>query len=277
MGHNCFTDLIYLYAAFIGPLPERVEDFQKQIHEMFPVVLDTKYLFTHNCGNMNPVSSLDSIEEELRTQVYPRIETHKAYGKYEDDEPLHEAGYDSLLTARVMILLSAKLEAQGMYVPERVAAAPMQQSPNRPPDNVILTDAAKKVQRDTGMVTPMAPSRFATRTLYEALADMEDVTSVPSGALVKDDDSGITEAEFSNVRAGASGLANPKVLDPTASPFRHSADMEKEVRSKQVERAREIDKQMPPFDSGFWRVYANKLRIFGTVEGMLDLDPERSK
>ena len=32
---------------------------------------------------------------------------------------------------------------------------------------------------------------------------------------------------------------------------------------------------MPPFSSDFWRVYGNKLRVFGTVEGVCDLNPER--
>lgn len=38
--------------------------------------------------------------------------------KYLSGEYFHEAGYDSYLTARVMILLSVKLEAEGMYVGE---------------------------------------------------------------------------------------------------------------------------------------------------------------
>ena len=32
-----------------------------------------------------------------------------------------------------------------------------------------------------------------------------------------------------------------------------------------------IVNMMPPLETDFWRVYANKLRLFGTVEGMLSL------
>ena len=37
VGHNLFTDLVNLYQALLGPLPEQVEDFQRAIHELFPL------------------------------------------------------------------------------------------------------------------------------------------------------------------------------------------------------------------------------------------------
>jgi hypothetical protein len=37
VGHNLFTDLIYLYRVFLGTLPEQVEDFQRVLHELFPL------------------------------------------------------------------------------------------------------------------------------------------------------------------------------------------------------------------------------------------------
>jgi poly(A)-specific ribonuclease len=30
---------------------------------------------------------------------------------------------------------------------------------------------------------------------------------------------------------------------------------------------------MPRFGTEFWRIYGNKLRVFGTSEGLFDLDP----
>src|ERR1700712_4947918 len=47
VGHNLFTDLVFIYSAFIGKLPDTVEDFQARIHNLFPYVIDTKYLATH--------------------------------------------------------------------------------------------------------------------------------------------------------------------------------------------------------------------------------------
>jgi poly(A)-specific ribonuclease len=37
VGHNLFTDLIYLHTQFIGPLDDSVEDFQESIHRLFPL------------------------------------------------------------------------------------------------------------------------------------------------------------------------------------------------------------------------------------------------
>lgn len=54
VGHNLFTDLCFLYKTFIGNLPAGVGDFQSQIHSLFPFVIDTKYLATHNSDAMNP-------------------------------------------------------------------------------------------------------------------------------------------------------------------------------------------------------------------------------
>ena len=73
VGHNLFTDLVYLYQCFIGELPQTAVEFSLRIHQLFPVIVDTKYMATHNCGNINPASSLDQIEEGLRTQTTPKL------------------------------------------------------------------------------------------------------------------------------------------------------------------------------------------------------------
>lgn len=62
VGHNLFLDLIYFHACFFGPLPDKVEDFQRTIHEMFPRIIDTKYLATHN---IEPPALAGSSLEEL--------------------------------------------------------------------------------------------------------------------------------------------------------------------------------------------------------------------
>ena len=54
----------------------------------------------------------------MRVSVYQALnlpETHPHFTKYSKNKSFHEAGYDSCLTAFVMILLSAKLEAAGSY------------------------------------------------------------------------------------------------------------------------------------------------------------------
>jgi poly(A)-specific ribonuclease len=73
VGHNLFTDLIYFYQCFIGTLPDTVEEFRARIHDLFPIIVDTKYMATHNCGNINPKSSLEDIEEILQVEAVPQI------------------------------------------------------------------------------------------------------------------------------------------------------------------------------------------------------------
>lgn len=72
-GHNVFTDLVNMYKCFIGPLPESVEVFAQQIHEIFPTIIDTKYMATSNCGSLNPASSLQDVHRALMEEGFPIV------------------------------------------------------------------------------------------------------------------------------------------------------------------------------------------------------------
>jgi hypothetical protein len=73
VGHNIFTDLVYLYRCFFGPLPDKIEDFQVIAHELFPILMDTKYMATHDCGSITPKSSLSEINDSLLRIKTPKI------------------------------------------------------------------------------------------------------------------------------------------------------------------------------------------------------------
>ena len=74
VGHNLFLDLIYFYTFFFGPLPDRVEGFQKTIAQLFPLVFDTKYL-ADKINDNSPLyrSSLQEIDQELSKLPLPII------------------------------------------------------------------------------------------------------------------------------------------------------------------------------------------------------------
>lgn len=74
VGHNLFLDLIYFYTLFFGPLPDRVEGFQKIIAQLFPLVVDTKYL-ADKINDNSPLynSSLQDIDRELSKLPVPMI------------------------------------------------------------------------------------------------------------------------------------------------------------------------------------------------------------
>jgi hypothetical protein len=115
VGHNCFTDLVYLYSCFIGQLPDRVEDFQEIIRKMFPAVVDTKFIASFGKGWHS--TSLQDVELELQADGpgVPLVEIPVDFDRYAVGQRLHEAGYDSLLTARIAIILSAKLEKEAKF------------------------------------------------------------------------------------------------------------------------------------------------------------------
>jgi len=73
VGHNLFLDLVYLYRTFIGPLPDTIEGFTAAIHGLFPTIVDTKYMATYNCGDINPMSTLQQTAEQLEHLQKPII------------------------------------------------------------------------------------------------------------------------------------------------------------------------------------------------------------
>jgi hypothetical protein len=44
IGHNAFTDLVFLYQQFIGDLPQKLTSFKKSLSSLFPVIYDTKHI-----------------------------------------------------------------------------------------------------------------------------------------------------------------------------------------------------------------------------------------
>jgi hypothetical protein len=75
VGHNCFMDLVYFYHHFIGKLPDTVEEFKVQVHHVFPLVIDTKYLVTVDGNSSGANSSLGEACKEVARAAIPKIST----------------------------------------------------------------------------------------------------------------------------------------------------------------------------------------------------------
>ncbi|KAI4205563.1 MAG: hypothetical protein LQ350_000342 [Teloschistes chrysophthalmus] len=252
VGHNLFLDLIYFYACFLGPLPARVEDFQKVIHEIFPRIIDTKYLATHSLDNPALArSSLEELDAELSKQQQPAIELHPEHPKYAAAKPSHEAGYDSYLTARVLIRLASKLESSGMYISddeESYHTPPEAQSSEDMNGGVLLvTDGSSPVLHSKGTSSTMSRQSSATSTSTSASKP------TPFSHPTKFDLLGDISSDEDSV------ALSPKEQD--RSSLVKQADPSKG-------NSYEIGGRMPAWDSGFWNVYGNKLRVVGTLEQM---------
>lgn len=245
VGHNCFLDLVYIYRTFIDELPNTVEEFQEKLHKLWPVIVDTKYMSTHNCGDINPASSLEQIAGQLSAQRTPVVDTDVQHTKYNNVEAFHEAGYDSFLTAQVAVRLSAKLEQEGAYV------------------NV-----------NSGHPEVDGPSDISNGIAAVKLDGEEQQMSSENGHVNGNgvDDSSIAINGFTPAadtrnwkREGEKSLGSTAKDDP----FRYQPGKHK-LRHMREEIT--FEGGMPRFGSDFWRVYGNKLRVFGTQEGVCVLD-----
>ncbi|PYH96974.1 CAF1 family ribonuclease [Aspergillus ellipticus CBS 707.79] len=231
VGHNLFTDLIYFCRCFFGPLPDRVEDFQSMAHKLFPVLMDTKYMATHDCGSINPKSSLQEINDSLAAIPTPVIQIHPEHTKYDAQGIDHEAGYDSLLTAQAFIKLSAQLRDRGASgVPAAVPGSqhqPLGQEPKQ------------QVTRDKGSVTLPRRRKSSTIRIMFGSIQVEKVIET---------DEDVTPA------------VSEKRKDETRDMFlgrNNSAEIQQKV---------DLGHLIPRLGARFWDVYGNKLRVFGTDE-----------
>jgi poly(A)-specific ribonuclease len=345
-GHNLFLDLIYFYRTFIGALPDTVDEFGALIHELFPIIVDTKYMATHNCGDINPQSSLEQIAERLAEQQKPAVITHEHHNKYTDTTAFHEAGYDSMLTAEIAVRLSAKLELAGSHgsvepqntippTPPDVDGGGVQLDNNTPsvinsaidsvkgllqspfdllsggqkntPDQQTIKQTAqpsdqqtsedalaaqttelditsndsttntsssnkskkkkkknKKSKATTTSTPPTQGGRFAHATAFDQLQDTLTSTSdedIPTPEEILEFDA--LPSDNDPVVADTDGISEAQAWD-TISVLKEEAKVEWGER--------EVGSVMPDFKSGFWKVYGNKLRVFGTQEGVAVLD-----
>jgi len=240
VGHNCFLDLIYIYRTFIGKLPDTVIEFQQKLHALWPRIVDTKYMSTHNCGDISPVSSLEQIAAQLSDQEKPVIEVDKQHGKYENTEAFHEAGYDSFLTAQIAVRLSSKLEKEGAYV----------DIDHAPANGVVNGIADVKLTEETSTADDHGKDNGTANTIPE-----------PEGFTPSEVGGKWRRKGDPTVRA-TNGPDDPFTVDPTDLTHRH----------RDLEPEQTIDGGMPRLSSDFWRVYGNKLRVFGTEESVCMLD-----
>ncbi|KAK0647316.1 Uncharacterized protein DIS24_g7816 [Lasiodiplodia hormozganensis] len=316
VGHNLFTDILYLYRTFIGPLPLTLEKCRGKLHKLFPLVVDTKYVATHNCGDINPRSSLEEIHHKLRDQDKPTI------------------GYDSFLTALIMIRLSTKLEHDGAYLkdvsladsdddeaydtaeeilPDRSGSPPLSTpnqgmitldgvtelltpaiTPGVDGDQTALmqevapladTDTAqkkasrKKKKKKGGQTNTntKSSSMFSSKNKFEqlAIADTESEGEMADVESEKEEDAEATSESLQNdLLSKRPEKSQVEAVQWGGTTYYSYENEGAAPQSSTVNReATEPMTLMPPFETDFWRVYGNKLRVFGTTESVWKLRP----
>ncbi|KAK2498574.1 hypothetical protein MC885_016917 [Smutsia gigantea] len=105
VGHNMMMDLLHLHEKLFRPLPESYDQFKLNIHNLFPVLIDTKNVTKDIWKELNfpRVSSLSEVYEVLNSDLNPTrnsgpviIHASKCE-KYAETKYPHEAAYDAFL------------------------------------------------------------------------------------------------------------------------------------------------------------------------------------
>ncbi|XP_034525296.1 poly(A)-specific ribonuclease PNLDC1 isoform X2 [Ailuropoda melanoleuca] len=111
VGHNMMMDLLHLHEKFFRPLPESYDQFKLNIHNLFPVLIDTKNVTRDIWKELNfpRVSNLSEVYEVLNSDLNPTknsgpevIHASKCE-KYVETKYPHEAAYDAFLCGSVLL------------------------------------------------------------------------------------------------------------------------------------------------------------------------------
>jgi poly(A)-specific ribonuclease len=214
--------------------------------------------------------------------------------KYLTGKPLHEAGYDSLLTAQVLIRLSAQLRDKPANLKE--ISHPIWPNPNS--NNPSMADPVGmsrclsqitqrgtdgKVDKPVDIDEPStgSPRGVASETLWPGVAGIERSTHRKRPC-----QSPVNWQEPTGITRVGSIFAHPTKFDlltdqteesivlPNFKIMRYSSAPLGEAPSLPAFQEDHLERKemlMPSFGTDFWKAYCNKLRVFGTAEGVCDL------
>jgi len=127
VGHAMICDLLFLFNAVEGKLPETLAEFKRMVNTAFPQTFDTKHLF----------NSLEELQAEFNAQsqyhglkeIYSFLQTKaerklftlgSGFEKYQEEIYAHEAGFDALMTGMClayMQLLEGDASSQANLLP----------------------------------------------------------------------------------------------------------------------------------------------------------------
>ncbi|TKA71389.1 hypothetical protein B0A55_04028, partial [Friedmanniomyces simplex] len=196
------------------------------------------------------------IAAQLDGQREPAIEVAPEHKKYAEVEAFHEAGYDSFLTAQIAVRLSSKLEKEGAYVEVNGNGASsagnvVNHGQANPKSNgwSLATHATTGTTNGKHAGDPALPEVSSLSIADHGTQPEEAFTpSVPGAKWKRHGDPSVP---------ATCGADDPFSYDPKNLTHRYRPEIEGHVEGG-----------MPCFDTDFWRVYGNKLRVFGTEESV---------
>jgi poly(A)-specific ribonuclease len=303
VGHNCFTDLVNFYRCFIGDLPERVEDFGARLHELFPIVLDTKFIA--GIGNKRWAdTSLKAVEDDIGSQELPHLYLPPKFDDYLDTPNYHEAGFDSYVTAKIALKLLGKVKREGKYVKSLAGAPelPVDQTPVNPAleqgDQIKETSIADPESSGQGLVKSVTEVIKAPVAAVKSILIGSDSTAqgesnsrggntTMSTTAQPTDTAVVTKDAQQQKPVPKSGPQQVKGMSTKSNIFDMLDDEPVEVSeedgvaqdlAKEQQRVAEMVQKgllIPGWseDVEFWRSVSNKLQANACLEGILDFSP----
>ncbi|XP_065208665.1 poly(A)-specific ribonuclease PARN-like isoform X2 [Planococcus citri] len=113
VGHNMVLDICHIINRFCLPLPPSYTEFKEIVHQLFPKVIDTKYMCsTSPFKDLIPSSVMDHMMKQLREPPFKLADIEpesSEFGYSETESKAHEAGYDAYMTGLAFITLTAHL------------------------------------------------------------------------------------------------------------------------------------------------------------------------
>ncbi|XP_025157816.1 pre-piRNA 3'-exonuclease trimmer isoform X2 [Harpegnathos saltator] len=130
IGHNVLLDLMFMYQQFYKPLPRKYIDFKNNIHKLFPLIYDTKFLSFELREILDPqekwkTNSLGGLfdyftkfgyysDYDLKYEIYSPVPKIRLNNEliYSDavkaSMKCHTAGWDSYFTGYIFIKMAFK-------------------------------------------------------------------------------------------------------------------------------------------------------------------------
>lgn len=257
VGHNCLTDLINLYRCFIGDLPELVQDFSSKLHDLFPHILDTKYIA--GLGNRRWAdTSLKAVDDDLRSIRAPEIHVPPDFDRCLSGNNYHEAGFDSFVTARIGLKMLAKLPR------ERKDGGDVAQSGAARSDDVTHPDGATLDEYRRFLAGENVHDTTGQPTLGrgDLTKDVQSQDSAPKSVLEK--------VMSMSQKANIFNLLGD---DPTEASEEQNSSSTAARRQRRIMDMMRKGQLMPRWeeDAEFWKLVSDKLQVNACQEGLLDL------
>ena len=206
---------------------------------------------------------------------------HENHGNYFSSTAAHEAGYDSFQTAKILIRLSAKLERAGTYVEAPIDQPPPANGLARVSNSIRGSSAI--ISSDDDYFTPEEEGVPVAGNYQPIQARGSDSTdggvSLLLDPLILQEN--VSPEKITFARGSTARKTRKPKSEKAANKFAHKGmfdsllDLPVDMDGASESIAAQLPEQeyvmMPPFDSHFWEVYGNKLRVNGTVEGVCNL------